>query len=82
MSGRDLKQAHAIDYAQIFESPQGQLVLSELIDEFYNTPFVKGGADAARQTDYNCGAFAVMQFILDMTNAAQTQPLATRKRSK
>lgn len=60
------------DYADIFEgSPQGQLILEDLVSRFGGSVYVKGGADAARQTDFNCGKRAVLDFILARISQAQ-----------
>ena len=60
------------DYADIFEgSPQGQLILEDLVSRFGGSVYVKGGAEAARQTDFNCGQRSVLDFILARISQAQ-----------
>lgn len=60
------------DYADIFEgSTQGQLILEDLVRRFGGQVYVKGGADAARQTDYNCGQRSVLDLILARISQAQ-----------
>lgn len=59
-------------YARVFENiPEGEQILDELITRFGRNPYVKGGPDAARQTDFNAGAFEVVQFILRRISQAE-----------
>lgn len=52
-------------YARVFEGdPNGQLVLQDLCRRFYKNPYVKGGVEGARQTDFNAGQSSVAGFIL------------------
>lgn len=58
-------------YARVFENnPEGAQIMDELVRRFGKNPYVKGGEDAARQTDFNAGAFEVVQFILRRINQA------------
>lgn len=59
------------DYLIFEESTKGQLVLQDLVAKFGNSVFVKGGQDAARQTDFNCGARSVLEYILNSIEAAK-----------
>lgn len=65
-----MSQATALEctpatYARIFEGdPNGQLVLSDLCRKFYKNPYVKGGLEAERQTNYNAGQSSVVNHIL------------------
>lgn len=58
-------------YADVFEDDKrGAAILDELIAVYGSNPYVKGGADAARQTDFNAGTLEVVQFILRKINRA------------
>lgn len=58
-------------YADIFEDDKrGAAILEELIAVHGDNPYVKGGVDAARQTDFNAGKLEVIQFILRKINRA------------
>lgn len=58
-------------YARVFENiPEGAQILDELVRRFGKNPYVKGGIESARQTDFNSGAFEVVQFILRRINQA------------
>ena len=67
-------KANSKDYADIFEgSTQGQLILEDLVSRFGGQVYVKGGAEAARQTDFNCGERSVLDFILRRISQAQEE---------
>lgn len=75
MSGRDLAQATPEDYREIFENnPHGALILEDLIRYFGGTIYVRGGHEAERQTTFNAGRRAVLDFILGRINAANGVP--------
>lgn len=58
-------------YADVFQDDRrGAAILEELIAVHGNNPYVKGGADAARQTDFNAGKLEVINFILRRLNRA------------
>lgn len=60
-------------YARIFVSHgDGQAILEDLTARFYDRPsFVRGGAEGARQTDYQEGRRAVVHFILSQIGQVQ-----------
>lgn len=61
--------ATAKDYADTFDMmPCGKRVLDELIAKYGNELFVPG-EDGRRQTDFNLGARAVLDYILTRTDA-------------
>lgn len=71
MSGRDLHQVEAQDFADIFDgNMQGQLILESLIRRFGGKIFVPGGLEGDRQTAYNAGARSVLDYILNQINTA------------
>jgi hypothetical protein len=52
-------------YARVFEGdPNGQLVLADLCKRFYRDPYVKGGAEAERETLVRLGNRQIVEFIL------------------
>lgn len=56
-------------YSDLFETDnRGAAILEELITRFGRNPYVKGGPEAARQTDFNAGQNSVVQFILARIN--------------
>jgi hypothetical protein len=58
-------------YARVFDSlPEGKLVLEELVNKFARNPYVKGGLDAQRETDYRAGQLSVPTFIMNRLNQA------------
>jgi hypothetical protein len=58
-------KARAESYAYLFEQiPEGKLVMDELLARFGRNPYVKGGIESARQTDFNAGALEVINFIV------------------
>lgn len=59
------------DYLIFEDSKQGQIVLEDLVKQFGGSVFVRGGVDAARQTDFNCGARAVLDYILNQIELAK-----------
>lgn len=59
------------NYRDIFEtSAVGSAILDELVARFGRNPYVPGGIESARQTDFNAGAFEVIQFIIRRINSA------------
>lgn len=58
-------------YARVFDGlPEGKLVLEDLVARFGRNPYVRGGADAARETDFRAGQLSVPTFILNQINRA------------
>jgi len=59
------------DYQVLFEDcPAGPAILEELVYIYGRNPFVKGGHEADRQTAYNAGAMAVVNYIIMRINRA------------
>ncbi len=64
-------KARPQDYADLFESdPRGALILEDLVARFGGNPYVRGGVEAARETDYRAGQLRVVSYILDQINRA------------
>lgn len=60
-----LKQTGPEDYKRLFEETAGgQEVLDELVRRFGGRVYVRGGNEADRQTCFNAGQRAVLDFIL------------------
>lgn len=60
-------------YARVFEGhAEAAMVLDDLTRRFGGGLFIKGGEEGRRQTDYNLGRRAVLDFILGMINQANT----------
>lgn len=58
-------------YARVFENhAEGALVLEDLVRRFGANPYVRGGVEAQRETDYRAGALRVVSFILNRVNQA------------
>lgn len=58
-------------YARVFDGlPEGKQVLEELVERFGRNPYVRGGVDAARETDFRAGQLSVPTFILNRINRA------------
>jgi hypothetical protein len=58
-------------YARVFDShPEGKVVLEDLVAKFARNPYVRGGADAARETDFRAGQLSVATHILNQINRA------------
>jgi len=58
-------------YMRVFElHPEGQQIFDELVARFGGNPYRKGGADAARQSDFNAGALEVVNHIVRRINQA------------
>lgn len=58
-------------YSRVFEGHhEGALILEDLTKRFGGTLFVKGGEEGRRQTDYNLGRRALLDFIVTMCNVA------------
>lgn len=58
-------------YARVFEGHhEGVLILEDLTMRFGGRLFVKGGEEGRRETDYNLGRRAVLDFIVSMINQA------------
>lgn len=59
----------ATQYARVFESnPDGVLVLEDLIRRFGGAVYVKGAHEAERQSCFNAGRRAVLDFIVAQLN--------------
>lgn len=66
----DSAAATAKDYADAFDlNPAGARCLRDLIDTFHSGPAFIPGEDGRRQTDFNLGARAVLDFILARMDA-------------
>ena len=69
-----MSQPKALDatlYRDVFQDGTiGGEVLEELIMRFGRDTYVAGGAEGARQTDFNCGKKAVIDFIILRINQA------------
>ncbi|CQH34621.1 TPA: hypothetical protein PXJ75_002877 [Yersinia enterocolitica] len=66
-----VKPALAEDYKRLFdETAGGPQVLEELITRFGRGVYVKGGVEGDRQTCFNAGQRAVLDFILGRINMA------------
>jgi len=64
-------KARPEDYADLFErDPRGALILEDLVARFGGNPYVRGGVEAARETDYRAGQLRVVTYILDQINRA------------
>lgn len=62
-------------YARVFEGiPEGAQILEELVARFGKNPYVKGGLEAQRQTDFNAGQMSVVTHILSRINSAHGAP--------
>ncbi|WP_414612250.1 hypothetical protein [Stenotrophomonas pavanii] len=58
-------------YARVFENhAEGALILEDLVRRFGGNPYVRGGQEGQRQTDFNAGALSVPTFILNQINRA------------
>lgn len=59
-------------YSEIFEDDKrGVAILEDLINKFGKEPYVAGGLEGARQTDYNAGQNSVVQHIVRKINQAR-----------
>jgi len=59
------------DYALIFEAHRvGASILEELIARFGRNPYVRGGLEAQRETDFRAGQKEVVDFIVRRINQA------------
>lgn len=59
------------DYRDLFErDARGARLLEDLVQRFGGNPYVRGGVEAARETDYRAGQLRVVTFILDQINRA------------
>ena len=66
-----VRKAEPVDYQRLFENyPEGAIVLEDLIKRFGGNLFVKGGQEGDRQTAFNLGARAALDFILRQINKA------------
>lgn len=64
-------------YARVFEGHhEGAQILDDLTRRFGGALFVKGGEEGRRQTDFNLGRRAVLDFIVGMVNQANGLPPA------
>lgn len=58
-------------YARVFVNhPEGVQILDELIARFGGNPYVRGGLEQQRQTDFNAGKLEVVNFLLRRINRA------------
>jgi len=58
-------------YKDVFEDDRrGAAILDELIRRFGRNPYVPGGLEGARQTDFNAGQNNVVQFLINRINQA------------
>lgn len=63
------------DYALIFEKhPIGALILEDLVARFGRHPWVPGGLEAQRLSDYRAGSLRVCDHILNQINRANGVP--------
>jgi hypothetical protein len=67
----DRKPLQPQDYARVFEGdPVGARILEDLVERYGRNPYVPGGLDAQRQTDFNAGRLEVVNFLLRRINQA------------
>ena len=58
-------------YSRVFEGHhEGALILDDLTARFGGALFVRGGEEGRRQTDFNLGRRAVLDFIVGRVNQA------------
>ena len=71
-------------YALIFEDHKiGAAVLEDLIARFGGNPYVPGGLESQRETDYRAGRKAVVDFIVRRINqAAGHEPVSDLEPTK
>lgn len=70
-------KATPTDYSDLFErDPRGVLILEDLVARFGGNPYVRGGVEAARETDYRAGQLRVVSYILDRINRANGAEVA------
>jgi len=60
------------EYALLFESKAGELVLEDLVNRFAGSTYVRGGLEAQRETDFRSGKRDVVEFILRQINRANS----------
>jgi hypothetical protein len=58
------------EYALLFASKAGELVLEDLVNRFAGSTYVRGGLEAQRETDFRSGRRAVVEHILSQINRA------------
>lgn len=59
------------EYALIFEDNRiGAAILEELVARFGGNPYVRGGLEQQRETDYRAGSKAVVDFLVLRINQA------------
>jgi len=59
------------DYQRVFEGdPVGARILEDLVERYGRNPYVKGGLEAQRETDFNAGKLEVVNFLLRKINQA------------
>lgn len=62
-------------YQAVFEhDTRGAAILEDLIRRFGRNPYVKGGLEAQRETDYRAGQKAVLDHIIQQINKANGYP--------
>ncbi|WP_223621181.1 hypothetical protein [Lysobacter sp. ESA13C] len=65
------KPLEPIDYQRVFEGdPVGVRILEDLVSRYGTNPYVKGGLEAQRETDFRAGRLEVVNFILRKINQA------------
>jgi hypothetical protein len=65
-----------IIYSMLFEgSENGQIVLNDLLLQFWKNPYVQGDPT---QTAYNAGAMSVLDYINEKLNEAQENDRGSR----
>lgn len=62
--------ATSAEYALLFASKTGELVLEDLVNRFAGSTYVRGGLEAQRETDFRSGRRAVIEHILTQINRA------------
>lgn len=72
-----MSQPTDLDYSTLFENcPAGPEILDQLIAIFGKNPYVSGGHDADRQTAFNAGQLAVVNYILNRVDRGRNpQPV-------
>lgn len=68
--GAQAPQAQPQDYALLFESPAGQLVLEDLVQRYTGKVYVPGGQEGDRETCFRSGRREVVEHILRQINRA------------
>lgn len=67
----DRKPLQPEDYARVLEGdPIGARILEDLVARYGRNPYVAGGLEAQRQTDFNAGQLEVVNYLLRKINQA------------